>query len=210
MPARLRYTAVVPVKRTGLAKSRLVGIDDDRRAALALAFAVDTVDALRACPAIAAVIVVTDDEQAAHVLNDVGAVVIGDKPDAGLNPALRHGAAVASTQHPRHGVLLVSADLPALRPDELDRALTDVAGHDRAFVADAAGTGTTMLGVRPGVDPAPEFGPRSRAAHRRSGAVEIDRLDLASLRRDVDTIVDLWDARRLGVGAATAAALAGR
>lgn len=208
MPTPLRYTAVVPVKRTGLAKTRLADIDDGRRRALALAFALDTVEALRACPAVAAVLVVTDDDQAAHALTQAGASVVGDEPDAGLNPALQHGAAVAAALHPRDGVLLVSADLPALRPDQLVRALADASGHDRAFVPDAAGTGTTMLAVRPGVDPDPQFGPRSRAAHRRSGAVEIDRRDITSLRRDVDTIVDLWDARRLGVGSATAATLA--
>ena len=65
--------------------------------------------------------------------------VLPDEPDAGLNPALAHGAAVATRRLPRDGVALLSADLPALRPAELDAALA--AGGRRygaAFVADAA------------------------------------------------------------------------
>lgn len=203
----LLWTAVVPVKRTEHAKSRLTGIAGAQRERLALAFATDTVAALRRCPLVASVIVVTDDAQATRVLSGVGADVVTDEPDAGLNPALAHGAAVAAARWPRTGTALVSADLPALRDTELTRVLQDAARHGTAFVCDCAGVGTTVLTALPGVAPAPSFGARSRAAHRAAGLVEIGRLDVASVRRDVDTWVDMWDAVRMGVGPATAAQL---
>ena len=54
---------------------------------------------------------------------------------------------------------------------------------------------------------APRFGHRSRAAHRRAGVVELTDAGLASLRRDVDTEVDLYDAQRLGLGQRSVLAL---
>ncbi|RIQ15726.1 2-phospho-L-lactate guanylyltransferase, partial [Jiangella rhizosphaerae] len=129
---------------------------------------------------------------------------------AGLNAALRHGAQAARSAAGDAAVASLSADLPALRPAELDRVLTAAAEHPLSFVADAAGIGTTLYAAGPGVAFEPAFGGRSRAAHRLAGAVELELDGIASVRRDVDTAVDLWDARRLGVGPRTAALLAER
>ena len=76
----------------------------------------------------------------------LGALVVPDEPDAGLNPALAYGARRAAELDPAAGVALLSADLPALRAGELTAALDAAAGQPpRRFVADAAGTGTTLL-----------------------------------------------------------------
>jgi 2-phospho-L-lactate guanylyltransferase len=202
------WTVVLPVKRLDRAKTRLSTRPAGQREDLALAFARDVVAAATACPAVARVVVVTDDARARSTLiadgTDAAPVVVPDVPDAGLNPALRHGAAQAAAGT---GVAALSADLPALRPDELGRALAAAAGHSRAFVADLTGTGTTLLTAAPGVALDPRFGARSRAEHAASGAVELAVGDVPGLRRDVDTEVDLWDAVRLGVGPHTRRAL---
>ena len=57
------------------------------------------------------------------------------------------------------GTAGLAADLPALRPGELDRALRAAAHWPEAFVADAAGTGTTLYTARPGTPFRPRFGP---------------------------------------------------
>src|SRR5947209_10589199 len=88
-PAAQSWAAVVPVKRLPLAKTR-IALPADLRAELALAIAADTVAACRATSAVARIVVVTDDEDAAARLAELGAVVVPDAPDAGLNPALRH------------------------------------------------------------------------------------------------------------------------
>lgn len=201
------WTAVVPVKRTDVAKTRLSGWAGDRRAALALAFALDTVAALHACPAVDDVVVVTDDVEATRALRAGGAVVVADEPRSGLNPALVHGAGVARARRDGAGVVCVSADLPALRPAEVGRVLAEASRHPRSFVADAGGVGTTLVAFGPGVTVAPRFGTRSRARHRSAGVVELQPMSIPSVRRDVDTPVDLWDAVRLGVGPATRAVL---
>ncbi|MEH0939236.1 2-phospho-L-lactate guanylyltransferase, partial [Micromonospora sp. CPCC 205543] len=129
--------------------------------------------------------------------------VVPDAPDAGLNAALRHGAAAAAADA---WVAALTADLPALRPAELAAALTAAATPPavRRFVADAPGTGTVLLTAPPGVALAPRFGVDSARAHAASGALPLTG-PWPSLRRDVDTAADLAAARRLGLGPGTAA-----
>jgi 2-phospho-L-lactate/phosphoenolpyruvate guanylyltransferase len=151
---------------------------------------------------------VTDDPQAAQALAGLGALVISDEPDQGLNPALRHGAAVAASRWPAAGIAALAADLPALRPAELGLGLRAAARWEHAFVPDAAGSGTTLYAARPGVEFRPRFGPRSAQQHQAAGAVELGLPGLASLRRDVDGPRDLRAASALGVGPRTAAVAA--
>jgi 2-phospho-L-lactate guanylyltransferase len=197
------------VKPLARAKSRLADTADDGvRPGLALAFALDTVAAALACPAVADVAVVTADARAGRELAELGAGVVRDEPGGGLNTALAHGAASVRATRPRTPVAALNADLPALRPAELARALVAATQFPRAFLADAAGIGTTLLTAAPGRELAPAFGADSRARHHASGAVEL-RLDAVdSVRQDVDTGGDLRAALALGVGPRTAAVAA--
>ncbi|MFJ5233492.1 2-phospho-L-lactate guanylyltransferase [Kitasatospora sp. NPDC088391] len=197
------WSLVVPVKTLAEAKSRLAPLGP-LRPRLALAFALDTVAAALACPAVGRVLVVTRDARAAGALRALGADVVEDEPGGGLNPALAHGAATAHRHHPRSPVATLSADLPALRPAELARALGAVPPGGRAFLADTPGTGTVLL---TGTPLRPAFGAGSRDRHLAGGARELLLSDVPSVRRDVDTPADLADARRLGLGPATAALL---
>lgn len=197
---------MVPVKLLDEAKTRL---DRPDRGAVALAVARDTVAAAAACPVVEAVLVVTDDRRAAEAVGDV-AEVVADEPARGLNPALVHGAELAGRRRAGTGVAALAADLPALRPGELTRALAAAAETGRALVADAAGEGTVLLAAAPGCTLDPHFGPASRTAHVEAGAVDLtDRLgdEVPGLRRDVDTLADLDAAAALGVGPATRALL---
>jgi 2-phospho-L-lactate guanylyltransferase len=204
----VRWSVVVPVKRVERAKTRLSGaVPGSGHTELVLALAADTVSAVLASPAVARVIVVTDDARAAAELGALGALVVPDLPDSGLNPALDHGAAVAAASGPADGVAVVGADRPALRPADLAAVLGLAAGHVRSFLPDTAGTGTALLAARPGSPLGPLFGPGSAAAHAASGAVRLAG-EWTSLRHDTDTAADLGVARRLGVGARTSAVLA--
>lgn len=202
------WVVVLPVKPTFVAKTRLTGSDDRLRQRLALAFATDTVTSVVACGTVSSVVVVTDDAAAASMARSKGAVVLADAPRSGLNAALVHGSREVRLRDPQAAVALLSADLPALRPGELEAALHRCGQYSRAFVCDAVGTGTTLLTAMAPDDPSPRFGARSRARHRYDGCVEISDAGLASLRRDVDTWADLADAQRLGVGPATSSILA--
>jgi 2-phospho-L-lactate guanylyltransferase len=201
------WGVVVPVKRLDVAKSRLAAYGDAARRELALAFAADVVAAALACPAVTEVLVVTDDDLAAAELARLGARVAPDSPDAGLNPALSHGADLLRARDPDLGLVTVSADLPALRPDELAAILLAVPRGGRAFVADSSGTGTTLLAAAAPAHLLPSYGSGSAQRHAVSGALPLQ--GTPGLRRDVDTPDDLRDALSLGVGRRTAA-VAGR
>lgn len=197
------WSVVIPVKRLPEAKSRLA-LSGERRAALALAFASDTVAAAAASPLVAAVFAVTGDEAVSRRLSALGARILSDDVP-GLNAAFESGRERALADNPRRRVAALTADLPGLRTADLTAALAAVP-DGRAFVADAPGSGTTLLLSDTDGTLAARFGPNSRYAHERSGATLLSGAG-QSLRRDVDTVEDLQDAIRLGVGEHTAAAL---
>jgi 2-phospho-L-lactate/phosphoenolpyruvate guanylyltransferase len=202
--ALISWSVLVPVKVLAQAKSRLADLAGPRRAELALALACDTVAAVLACEAAARVIVITDDAAAGAALAGLGALVVPDEPRHGLNAALRHGAAHAAARWPAGGRAALSADLPALRPAEIGRALRAASAWPTAFVADAAGDGTTLYTAAPGAAFWPAFGLASRARHTAGGAAELDLAGIPGLRRDVDTPADLRGAAALGLGPRTA------
>ena len=203
------WSVVVPLKPLALAKSRLAAAGGVRRA-LALAFALDTVAAALACEAVADVTVVTDDPTAGAELAALGAFVEPDAPAAGLNAALRHGAQAVRRRRAGAAVAALNGDLPALRPAELSLVLQEAAGApQRAFLADAAGLGTTLLTAAAHIPLSPGFGGPSRARHLASGAREITLATVPGVRQDVDTAEDLRTALALGVGPRTLAAAQG-
>lgn len=199
------WSVVIPVKRLPEAKSRLA-LSGERRAALALAFASDTVVAAAASPLVGAVFAVTGDDAVSQRLSALGARILPDDVPGGLNAAVESGRQRALSEDPHRRVAALTADLPGLRTADLTDALS-VVPDGRAFVADAPGSGTTLLLSDTGGTLAARFGPNSRYAHERSGAKLLSGAG-QSLRRDVDTVEDLDDAIRLGVGEHTAAALA--
>jgi 2-phospho-L-lactate guanylyltransferase len=207
--SKARFGVVVPVKPPAVAKSRLGGLGDDVRRALASAFAADTVEAALASERVACVLVVTDDHVLARELAGTGVEVIPDGAADDLNASLGQAAAELLRRHPGLRIAALCADLPALRPDELTRAL-DAASRERmAFVPDAEGAGTTVV-TAPDLETfRPRFGHGSRAAHLDAGAHEIDLEDIASVRRDVDTPSDLAEVLRLGIGSRTSRVTAG-
>jgi 2-phospho-L-lactate/phosphoenolpyruvate guanylyltransferase len=196
------WSVVVPAKRLAVAKTRLrpltEGLGGPAHGELVLALLADTVAAAVACPSVAEVLVVTDDPAAAAAVGPLGARIVADEPDRGLNPALEHGAGNAVGD----AVAALSSDLPALRPAELAAALTAAVAGPRCFVPDAHGTGTTLL-TAVGTALLPRFGPASAQAHREGGAVPLTG-NWPGLVRDVDTPGDLRDALALGVGPRTA------
>ena len=204
-----RVDLVVPVKRLAAAKSRLrdPAGDPAGHTRLALALTLDTVAAARAARRVRTVLVVSADRVVAATLTALGVEVVDD-PLVGLNAAYDRGALLLRERDPHTAVGALQADLPALRADELDAAVTAaLAIGARAFTADAEGTGTTFLLAAAGVELDPRFGGGSAARHRATGAVALDGR-WPSLRRDVDTAADLAEALRLGVGAHTRTALA--
>ncbi|SFR98793.1 2-phospho-L-lactate guanylyltransferase [Agrococcus baldri] len=192
------WSIVIPVKGS-IGKSRLDA--GDARAALAVAFARDTIAAARATASVDRLVVVTCDAQ---VTEGLAGIEVVDDPSAGLRSAILAGTAVLDPAAP---VAVVLGDLPALTPAELEAAL-ELAGREaRSYVPDALTTGTTLLAARRADALRPHFGPGSAELHRRAGHVELPVASESGLRVDVDELADLHIAVDLGVGEYTRAVL---
>jgi 2-phospho-L-lactate guanylyltransferase len=178
--------AIIAVKRLTAAKTRLAPI-----------FSAATREAI-----------VTPDEVAADAARQLGADVLADPTPTGHHNPLNNAimAAEARLRATTSNIVVLQGDLPALQPQELSEALAAARTYPRSFVGDRHGTGTSALFAF-GVPLEPRFGVDSAAHHRHSGAIELTGA-WPGLRCDIDTPDDLQTARRLGVGPATAKAIA--
>jgi 2-phospho-L-lactate/phosphoenolpyruvate guanylyltransferase len=195
---------VIAIKQLGAAKTRLAPVfARGTRERVVLAMLADTIAAASRVAAIASIVVVTPDREAASAAAELGTRVLADPTPDGhadpLNNAISAAASLMCESTPN--VVALQGDLPALQSDELARAIDAARLHPRSFVADRHGTGTTALFAF-GVSLDPRFGPNSAAAHRYSGAVELTGR-WPGLRCDIDTPDDLAAARLLGMGPAT-------
>lgn len=199
----------MPVKTLSTAKSRMDPDGGGAGGILALAFFRDTATAVLACRRVGEVVVATADPVIARDAGELGCTVVDDSAHPGINAAASWAASQRTGTGP---VAVIVSDLPCLTAESLEAVLDSADGLPTSFLPDADGSGTTMWLVTDGSAIAPLFGPGSAAAHAAAGAHDLTAVadDLASLRparRDVDTEADLVDARRLGVGPNTRAAL---
>lgn len=102
--------------------------------------------------------------------------------DGAIDDALRFA-------HGRTGIIL--GDLPGLGSAELDRALSRASDTPLGMVADAHGTGTTLITATEASAHRPRFGTDSANSHRKFGYRDLDIPCGSGLRFDVDTIDDL-------------------
>ncbi len=195
------WTAVIPIKQWSAAKSRLHP-SPDARAALARAFALDVLDALHGAPSVEHLVIVTTVADLDIEIKHLGATVLADRQILGrgsLNGAIRLGRRWATKNAPSRGLVVLPADLPSLSSHHLEEALAIVGEHQRAFVPDASGSGTTLLAARHPRLLQPRYGADSALAHQAGGSLRIEDLP-PQARLDVDDPDDLREAQLLGVG----------
>ncbi|MDX1889142.1 2-phospho-L-lactate guanylyltransferase [Mycolicibacterium sp. 050158] len=200
---------IIAVKRLDAAKTRLASaFAPGARAGVVLAMLVDTITAASAVPAVDRVTVITPDDAAAAAVRELGAEVVVDSTPHGHTDPLNNALSLAERAVRPHtpNIVVLQGDLPALQPVELAEAIGRARGHARSFVSDRHGTGTSALFAF-GVPLDPRFGIDSAQRHTDSGAVELTA-PWPGMRCDIDTPDDLATALKLGVGPATAAAVA--
>ncbi|CAM3265249.1 2-phospho-L-lactate guanylyltransferase [Mycobacterium colombiense] len=200
---------IIAVKRLAAAKTRLAPVFSARtRESVVLAMLMDTLTAAGRVRSLGSITVITPDDAAAAAATELGADVLADPTPEGHPDPLNNAIATAerAVGSSFANVVVLQGDLPALQTQELNEAIAAARHHRRSFVADRLATGTAALFAF-GSPLAPQFGPDSSARHRSSGAIELTGA-WPGLRCDVDTPTDLAAARRLGVGAATARAIA--
>lgn len=203
------WRAIVPFRGHQDAKSRFSD-SPFSGATLAWAMLEDLLAALRNARAIRGITVVTSigTDEFAERFSDIAC--IQEPSGIGLNPAI---ALAATQQVPSDvsGTMVFLGDLPCIRSADIDQ-IADLGISQPSFISDAAGTGTTLWCAPHSFRVDTHFGRHSRAAHKAAGCTELGVANGADpwprMRRDVDTRVDLWDAHRIGVGAATRAIIA--
>jgi 2-phospho-L-lactate guanylyltransferase len=196
----MRATAIIPVKRFGHAKQRLLAVlDRPQRAALAKAMLADVLGAVTDTGEIERVIVVTAEGRAERIaLSHARRVqtpieVLQEPGDRGHPEAATLGI-IRAMALDAGCVALLPGDCPLLDSDELDAALERMHPARVAVVPDRHDTGTNALLMSPPDAIGPAFGPGSRERHtdrsERAGH-EVAVEPLASLSLDVDTPEDL-------------------
>lgn len=198
--SRSPVTAVLPVKEFAHAKTRLALPESDR-IRLALAFAQDALEALLGADQVDRVVIVSANDREGEVLRDVDPDRIRLVADSGsgLRGAVRRGVLAAHADLPGTTVCVVPADLPCLRPADIDRVLAGALPHRGAFVPDRSGTGTTLLVLPAEHGVTVCYRPDSAARHCAAGLVPLPDVPRRA-RQDVDTLADLLLALRLGLG----------
>ncbi len=180
---------VVPYRGSG---KRRVDAPAELRAALALAMLGDV---LTACVATGRTLLVSDDEAARSLANELGAEVVDD-------PGGGQGLAVAAALGHVDGgpALVVNADLPCVVPHDL-RTLAGIAELGAIGLVEADDGTTNALALPRASLFAPLYGSGSAErfrAHAHAQGMTAMAAAIPSLADDVDTLEDL---RRVGLRA---------
>ncbi len=196
----MRATAILPVKRFGHAKQRLLdAVDRPQRAAIVKAMLADVLTSIEACEQIERVIVVTGEGRAERIAlahardSSTSLEVLQDPTDTGHSEAATLGI-IRALAHGAECVALLPGDCPLLDASELDAALARLEPGTVAVVPDRHGTGTNGLLMAPADAIGPAFGDGSLERHRDRGqragySATIEWI--SSMALDLDTPDDL-------------------
>jgi len=194
--------AIIPVKRLSEAKSSLKStLTPEQRHEFVLRMLDDVLSAVKHARSVADVLVVSPDDEVLSFASSKGAVAVLD-PDVGLNSALK----IAITRAKKAGardVLILPADVPLLRPTDVEEIIGLVSGERDIVIAASKRKGTNALLLRP-----PDvinlcFGGESFPAHleeaRRAGITpHIYRSE--RIATDIDEVSDLVKLEARGLG----------
>jgi 2-phospho-L-lactate/phosphoenolpyruvate guanylyltransferase len=196
----VKATAIIPVKRFGHAKQRLLdALDRPQRAAVIKAMLSDVLAATEDAELIERVVVVTGEGRAERLAlrharrSTTPLEVLRDPDDRGHSQAATLGIIRALALGAQAAALL-PGDCPLLDAAELDAALERLERGTVTVVPDRHGTGTNALLLCPADAIGPAFGEGSAARHadrveRAGHRVAVEPLE--SLGLDLDTPEDL-------------------
>lgn len=189
-----RPWAIIPVKRFKAAKMRLAEVLSSKdRSALAEAMMRDALSAAVGCDAIAGIVVVTCDGNAAAIAAAAGANIVQTASDSGHSPAAEAGVAALAGR--ASTALLLSADMPLVRAEDIALlASLHGAAPSVTLARAAADAGTNALVVSPPDIIGFHFGHDSEARHieaaRQAGA-RVRSVTIPRMAYDIDRAEDL-------------------
>ncbi len=159
--------AIVPVNVLSKSKARLSPIlSPAGRRELSVAMLRDVLAALRKAKRISRVTVVSADKSVREIATRSGAHFLWEGRRRGLNK----GVKLAIRTSERRGalaVLVIHADLPLVKPSEIDGFVKQSHGYSVALIPSKDGSGTNALFMNPPHVIRPVFGHRSFKRHLR-------------------------------------------
>ncbi len=187
--------AIVPVKPLRSAKSRLSGVlTRDEREILSQRMLINTLDLLGKVKEIERTLVVSRDSKALSIARKHGARTVAEHGAPELNSALVRATVVAQ-QYDTSGVLVLPADLPLLRMDDIEKLIFSATDPPVVVIApDRHGSGTNaLLSSPPGLIEY-DFGPDSFERHverTKAAGASLVVCEIPSIGLDVDLPEDL-------------------
>lgn len=178
----MSWTAIVPVKIGANSKTRLRAVlSPVQRASLSEALVLHVIECLRASPSIKRIAVLS-----ASAPSGAGLMWIQDA-DRGLNQELD----AARSTMPKTPILVLHADLPLLRAEDVEALLAAASIAGAAVGPDRHATGTNALAIADGRDIQFAFGPDSLAQHKAALGAQVPIVECAGLTFDLDTPDDI-------------------
>lgn len=208
--------ALIPMKDLDGAKGRLADVlSPAERGGLALAMFIDVAGACVNSRLFDVVTVVSSDSDVFWQTRELGATPLAEPATLdGLNDSLRFGQRYLSRRTGVDELLILPADVPLVRADDLQQVLEAIAGTMPAVaLVRARDDGTNALAMRPAEAIDMRFGHRSADAHlslARETGVPATEVECERLRFDVDSGADVEALGALPVGPATRAWIDGR
>ncbi len=187
--------AIVPVKTLRRGKSRLAGVlTEDERKLLVQTLLSNTLKILATVPDISQTLVVSSDMAALAMARNLGARTVQEEGTPELNMALHRATAVARV-YASDGVLILPADLPLLRAEDIYSILAYASPPPVVvIVPDRHRDGTNALFVSPAGLIRYSYGPSSFNKHCASAkerGVRLEICELPSIALDLDLPEDL-------------------
>jgi 2-phospho-L-lactate guanylyltransferase len=156
--------AIVPLKSIKKSKTRLSEINASDRAKLTEAMFRNVLVALRKARRVSDITVVSRDRLAARIARQYGARFLWEGRGHGLNRAVK--LAIERLDHEgSQAAMIIHADLPLLKPSDIDKFLTQARGAQIAIAPCKNGTGTNALLLAPPDTIQPVFGEGSYRTH---------------------------------------------
>lgn len=184
---------IVPVKRLGMAKSRLSPLlSVDERKQFCLEMLKDVLTAIKAAKYIQQTIVTGKDETALQIARDFGATFFKESK-LGLNQAVRE-VINWCLQKEALSVLILPADVPLVTSLDLNKIFVQQQNSGMVISPSRSGEGTNALLLAPPNVIPPSYGPRSFPKHIEKAlalGINIHIIRSSRVALDIDTVEDL-------------------
>lgn len=191
---------IIPVKPLKNAKSRLSPVLlPDQRYELAQAMLRHVLAVTTTVQAVTGALVISRDTKALAIAREMGAKTLQEGAISNLNPALLRATVVVKSWR-ADAVLILPADLPFIRADDIV-AMIGLADRPSIVIAtDRERDGTNALLVRPPGAIEYEYGPGSYERHRRNAAragLPVALYESERMTLDIDVPEDLKDYHKI-------------